>query len=407
MRTETFAVSDIAALIAQGQEVTVYTLKPPPRADAVLLGTCRVPPQLAIRRPSRAALWSWPALVWERRSQAMWLIRQTIRHGWRAPLLCLQVLLCVPRLLEIAEQVRKDGSDVVHAFWSRHVALVLPLLQRDGAPCLRTAFVGAYDLVADDFILNITAPASEILFSHAEVNRPELERLAGPGTSVEIVHRGIPLMEAVADGARDPFQLITASALVPAKNVEAVICSFAQVRSSDPRLSLAIYGEGPDRSRLEELARELGCRDAVTFAGHVARDDLFLAMQRAGLFILLSKKPSERLPNVLKEALWAGCAVISSNSEGIEELLPQPELGLVVDPDHADDVAGAIDALLRLGPDERQRRSELARRFIAERFSCAASMREYERAWRASIRLHGRPDVPPLPDVTLPGARRA
>ncbi len=343
---------------------------------------CGVSPRLPVLRPSWAGARSWPNLIVRRRKHVAWLVRHILPHWRSAPLLCLQTLLCIPRLLEIAEKVGNDGSDVVHAFWSRHVALVLPLLKSADAPCLRTAFVGAYDLVADDFIFEISAQASEILFSHAEVNRPFLDERADPGTSIEIVHRGIPLMDQVAAGQRDPFRLMTASALVASKNVEAVIRSFAAARAREDRLTLWIYGDGPDRARLERLVEQLDCSAAVTFTGHVSRDALFVEMQHASVFILLSKKPSERLPNVLKEALWAGCAIISSASEGIEELLPDPGIGIIVDPDDTQAIGAALQSLLLESPDDGECRRERAREFIAERFSSAASMRAYERAWR-------------------------
>ena len=385
--TETFAVSDIATLIAQGHDVRVYTLKPPPRDEAILLQQCGVSPHLAVFRPSWAGARSWPALLWRRRRQAGWLAARILPHWRAAPLLCLQTLLCIPRLVEIADRLASEGGDVVHAFWSRHVALVLPLLEVAGAPPLRSAFVGAYDLVADDFIFDIVAPATQVMFSHAEVNRPFLERKACTGTAIDIVHRGIPLMDDVADGSRDPCRLITASALVESKNVDAVIRSFAAARERDGRLTLSIYGDGPDRQRLEQLAKQLGCATSVTFAGHVSRTELFRHMQRASIFILLSKKPSERLPNVLKEALWAGCAVISSNSEGIDELLPDPSIGIIVDPDDGEAITAALESLMLEGPKDGERRRERARAFVADHFSSAASMRSYVRAWRRRIAM--------------------
>jgi glycosyltransferase involved in cell wall biosynthesis len=391
--TETFAVSDIAALIAQGHQVSVYTLKPPRKGGQALAAKCGVPAQLPIFRPSWAGARSWPGLVWRHRQHAAWLMRKILTNGRSAPLLCLQTLLSIPRLLEIADQLRSDGSDVVHAFWSRHIALVLPLLKRAGAPPLRSTFVGAYDLVADDFIVDLAAPAAEILFSHAQVNRPFLERKAGPAASVEIIHRGIPLMDAVAATARDPYRVMTASALVRPKNVDAVIRSFAAVRARDGRLTVSIYGDGPDRPRLERLAQELDCAASVTFAGHVSRDALFAEMQRAAVFVLLSKKPSERLPNVVKEALWAGCAVISSDSEGIEELLPNSAIGIVVDPDDQHAVETGLRDLLKEKPEDRMRRRDQARAFIADHFSSAASMRAYVRAWQGRLASRGPADV--------------
>ena len=382
--TETFAVSDIAALKALGHQVSVYTLKPPRRAEATLATLCGVPFDLPVYRPGWRGSLSWPRLLWRRRSEAGWLALRALARMPSAPVAALQALLCIPRLVEIAEQAGRE-SDVVHAFWSRHVALVLPLLDRARRPCLRTAFVGAYDLVADDFILELGAVSTQILFSHAEVNRPFLERKAAPGAAVAIVHRGIPLMARDAGAERDPFRIITASALVESKNVDAVIRSFAEARAHEHRLTLRIYGDGPDRARLEALAARSGCADAISFGGHLSRAQLFEELQRASIFILLSKKPSERLPNVVKEALWAGCAVISSNSEGIDELLPNPGIGLIVDPDDPAAIAAALETLVAESPQAREQRRERAAAFVAAHFSSAASMAAYQQAWRGAI----------------------
>jgi glycosyltransferase involved in cell wall biosynthesis len=404
--TETFAVSDVAALIAQGHQVSIYTLKPPRRRETALNHACGVPSQLAVFRPSWAGARYWPKLLWRWRKHAARLARHILPHWPSKPLTCLQALLCIPRLIEIADQLGREGSDVVHAFWSRHVGLVLPLLKMGGVPCLRTAFVGAYDLVADDFILDMTAEAAEILFSHADVNRPRLNQKASSEASIEIVHRGIPLMDRVADASRDRLRLMTASALVPSKNVEAVIRSFAEARAREAGLTLKIYGDGPDRSRLERLAQQLDCSASVTFGGHIPRAELFLEMQRASIFLLLSKKPSERLPNVLKEALWAGCAVVSSNSEGIEELLPDQSIGLVVNPDDPQAIAAALAALLSENPREAEQRCERARAFVATHYSNAASMRSYVDAWLARMRTNRASPASPV-RVHVNGHRRS
>ena len=251
--TETFAVSDMDALIAQGHHVSVYTLKPPRRRERVLSQSCGVPSRLLVHRPSWKGARTWPKLM-RRRGHAALLAKHILPHWRSAPVTCLQALLCIPRILEIAEHVSRSKSDVVHAFWSRHVGLVLPILKIDNVSSVRSAFIGAYDLIADDFIVDMTAEAAEILFSHAEVNRPFLERKVSSEAWIEIVHRGIPLMDAVPVGRRDPLGLVTASALVRSKNVEAVIRGFAEASAVQSGMTLTIYGDGPDRPRLERLA---------------------------------------------------------------------------------------------------------------------------------------------------------
>ena len=377
--SEAFAVSDIAALLAEGHEVTVHTLKRRSRHAA----SGDVPTGVRVVRPGGAA--SWPGLLWRWRREAARLSRRIFASGRAAPVTALQALLCLPRLLEIAECVAADRADVVHAFWSRHVGLVLPLLEQRRLDPLRSAFVGAYDLVADDFLVNLTLGAAEIIVSHAEANRPYLDRKVPADVQRAIIRRGIPLSVASGEAERDPLAWVTASSLVPAKNVDCVIRAFADARLRAPRLTLRVCGDGPDRSRLEKITRQLGIAEAVTFAGHVARDQLFGHMSRAAVFMLLSNKPSERLPNVVKEALWAGCTVVSSRSEGIEELIPDDRVGYVVDPGDAGAVGAAITAILSDTNDRRAARRSAARALIAANFSSQGSMRAYVDAWRAAL----------------------
>jgi glycosyltransferase involved in cell wall biosynthesis len=387
--TETFAVSDIGALIARGHEVTAYTMKFAPPNEEALLQNSAVPGELQVFRPKIAGAMKWPSVMWRWRKEIAWLARRIVVNGRTSPVTCLQALFCIPRLAEIAESICDQKFDVVHAFWSRHVGLTLPLLNRRGAQMLRTTFVGAYDLVADDFITDLVAESADALFSHAEVNRPYLERKARRGASIEIIHRGIPLARNVSSGPRTRFRLVTASALVPCKNVEAVIKCFADARGRFGQLTLDIFGDGPDRPRLVQLAQQLGCSTAVHFNGHIPREALFAQLEKASIFILLSKKPSERLPNVIKEALLAGCAVISSNSEGIEELIPDEGLGLVVNPDDQPAIDTALTRLLGETDAEAEARRKRARSFIASNFSSDASMRRYVEAWLNDIAKRG------------------
>ena len=399
VRTETFAVSDIAALLALGHRVTVFTLKWPRPDETELRALCEVPPELAVDRPSVTTLLNWPRLFWRRRKAALRLTGRIVKRFSSAPVAATQAILCLPRLIEITDRILRDDIEVAHAFWSRHAGLVLPALEiEDGRP-LRSAFAGAYDLVADDLLVDLTTASADALFSHAEANRQYLERKAPKDAELGIVHRGVPLASLPADIARDPDRWLTASALVPEKNVEGVIRAFAEYRRDHGKTRLDIFGDGPERARLEHLARDLGCAGGVTFAGHVSRDVLRREMASSALFLFLSTKPSERLPNVLKEALWAGCALVASTSDGIEELVPNEDIGFVVDPSNPAAVASAIERALSLTPEQTRRRQDRTRAMIAERFSAEGGMRKYVAVWRRAL---AKRDKTLVPDA-LPG----
>ena len=372
--TQTFAQSDIAALRALGHSAAIFTIKPAPAG---------VRREAEVDYPSARGILRWPGAMLRCRAAFPHLLAVILAQLTRSPKAALTALACLPRAAEIADAIMRGRYDVVHLFWARHAALVLVMLQHAKAPPVRSVFVGAYDLVADDFIVALALEAAEFAVSHADINRAYLTKAAPPGVPTAIIRRGIPLIAHDSAAVREADLWITASALVPEKNVAAVIRMFASARAADAGLRLEIYGDGPDRPRLEGLCAALGCAGAVTFAGHVERAGLFAAMQRAGLFVLLSKKASERLPNVIKEALWAGCYVISSRSAGIEELLPDAGLGLVIDPDDEAQSAAAIRALA--GRDLPSEASRIARAqdFIAQNFAATTSMATYVRHWEA------------------------
>ena len=383
--TETFAVSDIAALLAQGHAVSVFTLKRPRHNEEQILERSGVPKELRISQTTWPGATTWPRALWRSRSAAAMLLRHIARGAPAHPVAALQALLCLPRILQIAVEVEQANYDVVHAFWARHIGLVLPVLNAHGAHGLRSAFVGAYDLVADDFLVEETLVTADVVFSHAEVNRPYLERKAPARARIEIVRRGIPLPPLGNDLRRQPFRWISASSLIRPKNVEAVLRAFAFAREREPRLTLDIFGEGPDRPRLESIASELGCSEAVTFAGHVRRDALFAEMEKASVFLMLSKGEWERLPNAQKEALWAGCAVIASNTPGIEEMIPDSSVGYVVDPDDGEALRAAITAVLDASDRDLAARRRRARAHIEKYFSTESSMCLYVEAWASQL----------------------
>ena len=371
--TQTFAQSDIAALRQLGHTAAVFTMKP------ARSGQVREP---QVHYPSFPGVLRWPGALLRCRAALPALLKTILAALVKSPGTALMALACLPRAAEIADMVVREKYDVVHLFWARHAALVLAMLKQRGAAPVRSVFVGAYDLVADDFIVALAMEAAEIAVSHAEVNRGYLKQMAPPHAATAIIRRGIPLMDHAAGIDRDPALWITASALVREKNVEAVIRMFAAARERDRGLRLEIYGDGPDRARLEAVSAALGCAQSVTFAGHVDRAALFPAMQRASLFVLLSKKASERLPNVIKEAIWAGCYVVSSRSAGIEELLPDAGLGLVIDPDDPAMIAAALGELATRDLSDEAGRIARGQAFIARHFAATSSMAAYAAHWQ-------------------------
>lgn len=84
----------------------------------------------------------------------------------------------------------------------------------------------------------------------------------------------------------EPGQVVTVSRLIGVKRVDLLLRAFAAALKNNEQLRLSIVGDGPLKSRLISLTRELGIDDVVRFVGHA---DPLPYLERATLFVLLSR----------------------------------------------------------------------------------------------------------------------
>jgi glycosyltransferase involved in cell wall biosynthesis len=381
--TQTFAVSDIVTLQSMGHQVTVACLKAAPVDKEELFPKMGVPAGLEVSWANWRDLVPMFRSVVRRLPSMLDLARRIIWQGYHSPKEVAIALACLPRVAQIADELSAAKPDVVHCFWGRHPSMVLASIDASGSSPLRSIFVGAYDLVRADFLVDLGLANADIVFTHSESNGGFFAERHVP--AVNVVHRGIPLeLQSQDSGERDADHIITASALTIEKNLGAVIDAFERALPARPRLRLTVCGDGPEAGRLHQVVERKGLRSRIAFKGHVPREALFAMMQEASVFLFLSIKPSERLPNVLKEAMLAGCTVVSSRSEGIFELIPSIKHGFVVDAHSPVEIDAALTAALDQTADELQHRQALNKEFIETNMSSSGSMAKYVLAWQGA-----------------------
>jgi teichuronic acid biosynthesis glycosyltransferase TuaC len=122
---------------------------------------------------------------------------------------------------------------------------------------------------------------------------------------------------------RDPPSPLAVSVgnLVPLKGHDLAISTLPQI----PALNLWIVGEGPERSRLEALARNLGVARRVSFLGVVAHERMPEVYSAADVLILASER--EGWPNVLLEAMACGARVVATNVSDVPSIITGPAAG--------------------------------------------------------------------------------
>lgn len=90
----------------------------------------------------------------------------------------------------------------------------------------------------------------------------------------------------------DKKLLLSISRLTKEKNLE--LCVHA-IKHLDEETHLVIGGDGPAKEDLQELAKELGVENKVTFLGQVAHEDVFKYMGAADVFLVSSVTETQGL----------------------------------------------------------------------------------------------------------------
>ncbi|MFM1836991.1 MAG: hypothetical protein RJA04_1679 [Bacteroidota bacterium] len=162
------------------------------------------------------------------------------------------------------------------------------------------------------------------------------------------------------------------------KRIEDIIQVFAKVQKQIPS-KLLLVGDGPERSGIEALCRDLGVASDVRFLGKL--DTIEEALSLADLFFLTSEKESFGLAAL--EAMACEVPVISSNAGGIPEVNIHGETGFVSEIGDIDDmVANTIKILQDEDLHTQMKANALAR---AKEFSLEKILPMYERYYEKIV----------------------
>ena len=164
--------------------------------------------------------------------------------------------------------------------------------------------------------------------------------------------------------------LIHTSNFRKVKRIEDVMHIFNNVRKEIPA-KLLLIGDGPERTKIEGLCRELGTCNDVRFLGKL--DVIEEVLSVGDLFLMPSEKESFGLAAL--EAMACEVPVVSSNTGGLPELNKNGVSGFVSD---VGNVADMTEKALHILKDENLRKFKEGALEIAKTFDISNVVPMYE-----------------------------
>jgi glycosyltransferase involved in cell wall biosynthesis len=275
----------------------------------------------------------------------------------------------------IAELVRSDGYDLIHAHTPR-TALVgrlaagragVPFVYHVHSPAGRDSTRRLLNSV-NSLVEWATVRDADRLIAVSPSVRQYMIGRGVPAERVIYVPNGVPLAGHHIERAA-PTHTWTLGAIAlfrPRKGIEVLLEALAAMRSRGANLRLRAVGSFETawyETTIRALAVRLGLEGAVDWIGFTRNVNRELA--KIDVFVLPSLF-GEGLPMVVLEAMAAGLPVVASRVEGVPEAVAHRQTGLLVEPGSVSQLAAAIEEFVTgevdytaLGRGARHRHAEL------------------------------------------------
>ncbi len=179
----------------------------------------------------------------------------------------------------------------------------------------------------------------------------------------------------------DDFLVGSVGRLVYEKGYEFLLKATPLILASCPRAKIVIVGDGPLKSKLRNLTRELGIVESCLFVGF--REDIANILSSLDVFVLPSIM--EGLPIVILEAMAMAKPIVASDIDGIREQVENGRTGILIPPRDPQALAEGITQLLR-DKYQAQRFGMEARKQVEEMFDIRQQVALHEEVYKGLLK---------------------
>jgi len=172
-----------------------------------------------------------------------------------------------------------------------------------------------FEIRSFDVVRTVSKPAAERLLSW-KVQKSKVSVVP----SFYLDHQ---VFAALQQPAKKQYDVAFCGRLVENKGLDTLLRAIAK----RPRITLLVIGDGPERKRCEELARQLDISERVEFRGWLAeQDDVLRTLMNAKVFVMNSL--SEGGPRIALEAMACGLPVVVTKVGVMPDVIEDGKSGL-------------------------------------------------------------------------------
>jgi glycosyltransferase involved in cell wall biosynthesis len=157
----------------------------------------------------------------------------------------------------------------------------------------------------------------------------------------------------------DPLGLVVfAGRHIPEKRIPMLVSAFATDSLRRADLQLEVYGDGPERIRVEQLVETLGLQDSVQVCGIRSEEEVGAAIARAACMATASEREGYGLVVVEAAARGTPSVVVAGPENAAVELVVDGVNGVIAPSAEPTDLAHAITRVVNAGATLRASTSE-------------------------------------------------
>jgi len=305
-----------------------------------------------------------------------------------------QMLIYVAQAaLLLKSRIDKFKPDLLHIFFGFPTGAVLPLSffqQFTRMSYIISLFGGDVPGVdpSTNLLHTMLLPLTRTLWMNAAAVVPNSQKLAHLAKQtldipMPVITNGVDLNMFRPDGRTrgSVVRMLFAGRLREQKGLDVLLKALSLACNQLPPWRLTILGDGPFRETYESLSRELNLETLLDWRGWVALEELPQVYQNHDIFVLPSRY--EGMSSVVLQAMASGCAIVSSDVFGADEMVTDGENGYIVEVGNAAMMADRLIAICQPRSLEAMQRSSVK---LSAEFSWKNIGGQYEELYSSSLR---------------------